>query len=278
MADRNVLVTGAGSGIGRAVTERLLGKGYRVFAGAIDDREADTISTLPGRVVPLVFDVRDEPGVRRAAQEIHAVLGTERLTAVLNIAGVTTNGPLTDLDADTFTRVLAVNVVGMATVTRAVLGLLGPGSRVINMSSASGTRTLPFTGAYSASKFGVEALSTAMRMEFAPLGFRVVVIAPGGIDTPMADSIKHQLARTPSLPVYREPLRRFLATTEESFRTGVPLDAVVDTILTAVETPAPRRRYELHNNYLRDVVLMRNLPVGLREKIIRKTLELEGHQ
>jgi NAD(P)-dependent dehydrogenase (short-subunit alcohol dehydrogenase family) len=275
---RNVLVTGAGSGIGRAVTERLLDKGYRVFAGAIDDNEAQIIATFGDTVVPLVFDVRTEDSVGTAAERISELIGTGRLDAVLNIAGVTTNGPLADLDSKTFANVLAVNVIGMHTVTRAVLNMLTPGGRVINMSSSSGSRTLPFTGAYSASKFAVEALSTAMRMEFAPLGVQVVVIAPANINTPMADRIKTELQRPPALGVYREPLQRFLRATEKSFATGVPLEQVADTIVTAVEDPKPDRRYELHNNYLRDVVLMRKLPVGLREALVARTLQLKGHR
>jgi NAD(P)-dependent dehydrogenase (short-subunit alcohol dehydrogenase family) len=271
----DVLLTGAGSGIGHATAERLLRDGHRVFAGAVDAAEGERVAALGGRVVPLVFDVRDEASVRDAATEVAAALGPGRLRAVLNVAGVTVNGPLADLPADRFARLLAVNLVGVHAVTRAFLPLLAqPGGRVVNVSSSSGRRTLPFAGAYSASKFGVEALSTALRMELAPLGVHVTVVAPANIDTPMAARIKEELSRPPSLAVHREPLRRFLAGTERTFADGVPVAEVADTLATAVDAPRPRRRYELHNAYLRDVVLMRALPVGLREALVRRTLGL----
>jgi NAD(P)-dependent dehydrogenase (short-subunit alcohol dehydrogenase family) len=277
VADRCVFVTGAGSGIGQATTARLLSKGYTVFAGVINDEEEKGLTAnLAGDLHPLLLDVRDGSSVDGVAEEIRARLAGRPLWAVLNIAGVTTNGPLVDLTPETFSQVLAVNVVGVHAVTRACLSLLGPGGRVVNISSASGSRTLPFTGGYSASKFAVEALSAAMRMEFAPLGIRVAVVAPANIQTPMADRIKQELSKPSSLPVYQEPLKRFRKAAEKSFAAGIPVERVVDAIVDAVEAPRPARRYDLHTNYLRDVVLMQTLPVGLREALVRRTLALNS--
>lgn len=275
MSDHAVFVTGAGSGIGRAVTARLLSAGHTVFAGVISKQEAAGLGDLSGALNTVQLDVRDAQSVQDAVAVIEAALDGRKLHAVLNIAGVTTNGALVDLDPATFANVLAVNVVGMHTVTRAALPLLAVGGRVVNTSSSSGSRTLPFTGGYSASKFAVEALSTAMRMEFAALGIHVSVIAPSPIQTPMADRIHRELAKPPSLPVYEEALRRFAEGAKQSFANGVPLERVVDALVDAVEADKPQRRYELHSNYLRDVVLMRVLPVGIRETLVRKKLALE---
>ena len=272
-----LFLTGAGSGIGRAVAISLLVKGYEVFGSAISATEAAELrDALTGDIRPVEVDVRDEASVQAAAEQVADQLGDRPLRAVLNIAGIITNGPLVDLSAETFSQVLAVNLVGMHSVTRAFLPLLRdhPHARVINMSSASGARTMPFTGAYSASKFGVEALSSAMRMEFAPLGVDVVVVAPGLINTPMAAQIKQDLEKSPSLPVYRDALRRFLERTETSIENGIPMQRVVDAIVEAVQELTPAMRYELHNNFLRDVVLMRILPTAHREAIVRKTLGL----
>lgn len=277
MAGAAVVLTGAGSGIGRATAERLLARGHTVLGGAISEEEAATLSAeLGSGFSPFVVDVRDGASVQAAAGRIEELLAGRPLRALGNIAGVITNGPLVDLEPEVFTNVLAVNLVGMHAMTRALMPLLraGDAPRVVNMSSASGSRTLPFTGAYSASKFGVEALSSAMRMEFAPLGVRVVVVAPGLINTPMAGKIRHDLAEPPSLDVYREPLRRFLAGTEKSVANGVPLDRVVETITTAIEEPVPKPRYELHQSVLRDRVLLRVLPAGPREAIARRMLAL----
>jgi NAD(P)-dependent dehydrogenase (short-subunit alcohol dehydrogenase family) len=137
---------------------------------------------------------------------------------------------------------------------------------------------MPFTGAYGPSKFAIESLTAVMRMEFAPFGVHVAVIAPGPIDTPMAARIQEELAVEPSIAVYREPLRRFRQASRKSFAEGIPIEKVVATIVEAVESPKPRRRYELHQNFLRDVVLMRMLPTGWREAIVRRRLALNPLQ
>jgi len=133
---------------------------------------------------------------------------------------------------------------------------------------------MPFTAAYSASKFGVEALSAAMRMEFAPLGVAVTAVAPGMIQTPMAEKIQSDLRREPSLPIYREPLKRFLAGAVKASDRGIPMGRIVSVLVTALEAKRPRPRYEVHNNFLQDVLLARWLPIGAREAVVCRALGL----
>ena len=273
-----VVVTGAGSGIGSALTDALLGRGYSVLGSAISEAERNVLlSRHPERFAPLLMDVRSEQSVAAAAAGAAATaLGTQPLRGLFNIAGVISNGPLVDLSEATFGNILGTNLVGMHNTTRAFLPLLmrANGARVVNMSSASGTRTLPFTGAYSASKFGVEALSAAMRMEFAPLGGSVSAVAPGMIQTPMADKIQSDLQHEPSLSVYREPLRRLLAGATKAAERGIPMARIVSVLVCALEARNPRPRYEVHNNWLQDVVLARWLSVKTREALVCRALGL----
>ncbi len=272
-----VMVTGAGSGIGFAAAGALIQNGYTVFGGAIDQSEADRITGAYGdRCRPVIIDVRKENSVEKAKEQVNQELSGRPLVALLNIAGVITNGPLMDLTESRFQQILMVNVVGIHTVTRAFVPLLRKhkASRVINLSSASGTRTMPFTGAYSASKFGVEALSTAMRYEFSALGIKVVVIAPAMIKTPMVDDIQKELKKTTSMAEYEKPLQEFLKRTVKSAQKAIPMEKITACIIKAIETKKPARRYELHNNYIQDALLMRALPAGITEKIILKTLGL----
>lgn len=276
-----VMVTGAGSGIGQAITHALLDVGTTVFGGAVDDVEADRIAAYRpgnGSVHPIRIDVRDDTSVTAAAEAVADHLGDRPLDGLLNVAGISTNGPLVDLAPETFRNVLAVNLVGMHATTRAFLPLLRrkPKARVINMSSASGRRTLPFTGAYAASKYGVEALSTAMRLEFAPLGVRVSVIAPGLINTPMAANIEHDLLAAPSERIYAKPLASFLKTMKKSTEGGVAIDTVVSAALDALTRENPKARYEIHNNFVRDVIALRLLPEPLRDRVLLRALDLRG--
>jgi NAD(P)-dependent dehydrogenase (short-subunit alcohol dehydrogenase family) len=278
-SDRTAVVTGAGSGVGRAVVERLLAEGYTVFGSAIHREEAAELSqAMRGDFAPVIVDLRDEETVGRAAQEVRVRLGGRPLKALLNIAGVVTNGPLLDLPARTFNDVLAVNVVGVHSMTRAFVPLLSEHERprIINMSSSSGRRAMPFTGAYAASKFALEGLSSAMRMELAPLGIDVVVIAPGLMQTPMAARIREGLAEPPSLPVYREPLQRFLAGTERALANGVPVPQVVDAIVASVEEAHPPLRKALTQGRRRDAVRMQLQSVRKREAAVRRSLGLEA--
>lgn len=280
--DLCVMVTGAGSGIGFAATGALVKDGYTVFGGAIDKTEEDRIlKSFGGRVTPVLIDVRNEESAQAASRQVAQALNGRPLAALLNIAGVITNGPLADLTAAQFQHILSVNVLGTHNVTRAFLPLLMKykGSKIINTSSSSGTRTLPFTGAYSTSKFGVEALTTAMRYEFKPLGIHVSLIAPANIKTPMADKIVSELKKEPSLAVYKKPLQKFIENSIESFTThGMPAEQVADLFVKVVNTENPVKRYELHTNYFRDAILMRRLPAGFIEKIVLKKLGLDGQE
>jgi len=272
----SAFISGAGSGIGRALTLTVLDRGYHVFAGAYNDAEESSLAESfdARRVTPIVLDVRDEASTQAAATIVGQNLAGIKLKAVCNIAGVIVNGPLVDLSGAALSNVLAVNLVGVHNVTRSMLPVLGPGSRVVNMSSASGVRTLPFTGAYSASKFGLEALTAAMRMEFAPLGIRVSAVAPGMVRTPMADEIQQQLRRPPSLEVYAEPVRIVLAKSVASVERGIPMRRVVATIVSALESTSPSPRYDLHHSWAQDAVLMRMVPTKGREAVVARVLHL----
>ena len=121
-APRTVLVTGAASGIGKAAATRLLAEGYTVFGGVLLADEVQQLqATMGPNFTAVQMDVRDENSLTVAAAQVAGALGTRRLGALLNCAGIITNGPLVDLSARTFADVLAVNVVGMHAATRAFL-------------------------------------------------------------------------------------------------------------------------------------------------------------
>ena len=174
---RAILVTGASSGIGRTIAERLARDGFFVYAGA---RSAEDIAALS--------QIKNMRGVRldvTANAEIDAVVQQIQrdgrgLYGVVNNAGVATGGPLILTDDDELRRVLDVNVMGPLRVTRAMAPLLiASKGRVVTISSISGILSGAMLGVYSMSKHAVEAFSDALGAELAPLGVTSSLIEPG---------------------------------------------------------------------------------------------------
>ncbi|MBA4210573.1 MAG: oxidoreductase, partial [Parvibaculum sp.] len=192
---KSVVVTGVSTGIGNAAARVLAKKGFRVFGSVRKEADAAALKKDLGEsFVPLVFDVTDEAGVARAAAEVRAALGGEKLAGLVNNAGIAVSGPLIDLDPDEFRKQMEVNVTGPFLVTQAFAPLLGtdralkgePG-RIVNISSVAGIRAMPFLGPYAASKFALEGFSEALRRELMMFGIDVVVIGPGPVKTAIWD-------------------------------------------------------------------------------------------
>lgn len=180
---RRVLVTGASSGIGRAVVEACASAGAHV--GCLGRRQVplEQIAAAVGGTAATA-DVRDAEQVARAVAAVRDGLGG--LDAVVNSAGVIRPGSLRSTDADDWRLMFDTNVIGLLSVTQAALpDLLGaPLADVVNLSSMGGrrVRSVGF-GIYSATKFAVHAVSESLRRELHGTGIRVTVLAPGAVDT-----------------------------------------------------------------------------------------------
>src|SRR5581483_7822637 len=171
---RTALVTGASSGIGAACANRLVRGGWHVLAGVRRTGDA------PAGTEELRLDVTDPTQIRAAADRV------ERLDGLVNNAGIVVAAPLEELPLDELRRQLEVNVVGQLAVTQALLpALRAARGRIVLVGSIAGRSALPFLGAYSASKFALEAVADALRIERAPAGIRVSLVEPGTIATPI---------------------------------------------------------------------------------------------
>jgi NAD(P)-dependent dehydrogenase (short-subunit alcohol dehydrogenase family) len=155
------LVTGTSSGIGRAVALRLAERGHDVIAGVRRASDAPAHS----RIRPVTLDITDAAQLAAAAKDVG------QLSGLVNSAGVTFASPVEHLPLDRLREQLEVNVVGLVAATQAFLPAIRAGrGRVVMIGSAAGRVATPFLGAYSASKFAVEAISDALRQELAPWG------------------------------------------------------------------------------------------------------------
>ena len=176
----SVLVTGAGRGIGLAITERMSSRGWDVYATARSDAALHSLGRLPG-VHPISLDITDRSDIATLPARLPA-----GLDGLVNNAGIIVNGPVEGLSLDDLTAQLQVNVVSQVAVTQAVLPKIrAAGGRLVFMSSVSGFITTPGTGAYNASKYAIESLADALRIELRPWKIPVSLIEPGPIRTDM---------------------------------------------------------------------------------------------
>ncbi|HTX45213.1 MAG TPA: SDR family NAD(P)-dependent oxidoreductase [Solirubrobacteraceae bacterium] len=165
----SVLITGASRGIGRAAALGLAHDGWDVYAGVRRETDGADLGAEGGpRLVPIPLDVTDD-------QQIAALVDRlpERLDAVVNNAGIVVDGPLEAIAADRLRAQLETNVVGPLAVTQAVLPRIRASrGRIVFISSVSGRISAPMMGAYNASKFAIEGIADALRVELAPWGIR----------------------------------------------------------------------------------------------------------
>src|SRR3954462_13215535 len=178
MASRNVLITGCSTGIGHATAARLAGGAWTVYATARRPETLDDLAAAGCRT--LALDVTDEASMAAALDAVEGGVGV-----LVNNAGYSLSGALETLPMESVRRQFETNVFGLLRLTQLVL----PGMRragrgtVVNLSSMGGRLVFPGGGAYHATKFGVEALSDALRMEVHGFGIDVICVEPGLIRT-----------------------------------------------------------------------------------------------
>jgi NAD(P)-dependent dehydrogenase (short-subunit alcohol dehydrogenase family) len=236
-----VLITGAGSGIGRATAEALCGS-HRVYAGA---RDPEALRGLP-QVEPLALDVADTDSVRRAVDcAVRAAGG--RLAAIVNNAGESLYGPLEVVPIEAVERLFRVNVIGAMDVARCALpALAAGGGRVVNVGSVSGLVGFPFTSAYAASKHALEGVTSCLRAELRPLGIGVAIVNAHWIDTPMLErsldrARGHFAGASESVRARYAGLARLLE--KAAVRGTVPVKEAADVVRRAVTDAELRDRY-----------------------------------
>jgi len=250
----SVVITGVSSGIGFALAEDFLKRGYRVFGSVRREVDASVlVAGWPSSFVPLVFDVTDEAALPRVVAQVEAVVGSQGLRALINNAGIAHNGPLWLQPMAEIRQQFEVNVFGMIMVTRAFLPLLGmrpghqqPAGRVVNIGSLSGGITVPFITAYSCTKHAVEAFSKGLRRELLGYGIEVVTVEPGIIKTSMLDKSAQaqpldRYADTDIAPAWKLFNDRLRADESRAQSPAVVCKAVTH----AVEAKRPRTQYPL---------------------------------
>ncbi|MFE3202381.1 oxidoreductase [Embleya sp. NPDC059237] len=247
MTKKVALVTGASSGIGEAAARQLQQAGFTVYGAA---RRTERMAGLAqSGVRTLALDVADETSARDAVAEVVAAEG--RIDVLVNSAGYGSYGALEDVSLQEARAQIEVNVFGLARLTQLVLPHMRAqrGGTIVNISSMGGRFATPMGAWYHASKYAVEGLSDALRLEVARFGIDVVLVEPGSIQTAWGAIAAGKLRATSSLGPYAEQADAMAASLERSSRPGTrmasPAAVVGRTVARAATARRPRTRYRV---------------------------------
>lgn len=194
---RVVFVTGAGGGMGTAISARFAAEGAQVVVADVNEAGAnDTVAQITGnggQAIPSVFDLTDAEACQAAVGEVSSRFG--RIDVLVNNAGINRRGPLLELSEDDWRATFAVNLDSMFHMCRAVLPMMidQGGGAIVNTASQWGLHPAPGHIAYNTSKAAVAMFTQCLARDYASSGVRVNGIAPGEVRTPMLES---NLART----------------------------------------------------------------------------------
>ncbi len=236
-----VLITGCSSGIGRDLAQRLSRAGYTVVATA---RRPETLAVLPA-ALKLPLDVTESDSIAGAVECAMQRFG--RIDVLVNNAGYAVRGAVEEVPIAEAQRMFDANVFGVMRLVQAVAPHMRRQrvGRIINISSVVGKLVTPANGTYSASKFALEALSDALRLELEPFGIQVVLVEPGSIHTQFHATVEAN-ARTifarPDSP-YRLLYEQYEKVTAGMRRHEPEPQAVSRVVQRAIEAPRPKARY-----------------------------------
>ncbi len=280
--ERFVLVTGASTGIGAACVLGCAREGMTVFAGVRNLQDGEALRERDDAVIiPLQLDVTDSESIGHAARVIEQRVGKRGLSGLVNNAGIAIGCPLEVIPIAQLRMQMEVNVIGQIAVTQAVLPLIRLAhGRIVNMGSIAGRGTIPMMGPYSASKFALEALTDALRMELYRWGIEVSIIEPGAVATPIwekslkaADYVEASVSEE-GKRLYREAAQRVRQSVDEAAQRAITVDAVVDAIIHALTAPRPRTRYLVGRDAKIRAFMVKWFPDRLQDWVLRKALKL----
>jgi len=244
---RSVLITGCSSGLGLYVAESLQKNEWKVFATA---RKEEDIENLKGKGIDAFFlDVTDSESIDKLVKDVSEKTDG-KLYALINNAGCGYSGALEDITRDAMRKQFEVNVFGVHELTNKIIPIFRKNKtgRIINISSAAGRFSMPFMGAYSASKFALEALSDALRLELRNTDIKISIIEPGPLKSDFSKnalSIFQNQVKPPENSHYKdiyEKMGKYRQTKETKKNIPGP-DALYKKVKHALESKRPKIRY-----------------------------------
>ena len=270
--DEVVLITGCGSGIGKALALAFHQQGHRVYATA---RRLQTMQDLASQgIQTLALDVTQSADIQRVLDELSA---NGRVVGMLvNNAGYGAMGPLLDLPASEWQKQFDVNLFAPMALTRAVLPemIRRRSGVIVNISSVSGVMPTPFAGAYCASKAALNAACDALRMELSPLGIAVVTVQPGGIQSAFGDRAAEDVNLTSDSP-YQAIREGVLSRANESQAGATPAARFALDLVEALDRPKLPAVIRLGQKSTLLPLMKWLLPTAWLDRILMKRFQLD---
>lgn len=263
--EKAVLITGVSGGVGFATAERFTLEGYKVFGLDICEPK-DALDCLTF----VKTNLRDESEVKKAFDV--AKENGYQFDAIVSTAGIYDLNSLVEMSEEDFIKIFDINVFSMYRVNKTFLPLLKENGKVIMISSELGPLDpLPFTGIYGITKTTIEKYAYSLRMELQLLGYKVVLIRPGAIDTGLLDvSTKRIEEFTNTTELYKYNSKKFKNIVNSVESKKIPPEKVANLIYKASQKKRPRYVYNINRNF--GLRLLNALPQRTQNRIIKRIL------
>ncbi|MHA1243262.1 MAG: SDR family NAD(P)-dependent oxidoreductase [Candidatus Heimdallarchaeota archaeon] len=248
---KTVLVTGAASGIGLAITNYLVSHGDHVIAVDINEKALNALNKSD-LITPFVMDITKLASINYVVKEIQK--NFSGLDGLVNNAGIFVGGPLIEVEEKEVEKILDVNVLGTFQVTKAMFPLLHKNKgRIVNMGSETGRFAFPLNGPYTMSKFAIEAFSDSLRRELMFLDMKVIHLQLGAVKTPLladtlscyTDNFDHENS------LFKNQLKTVTKVCEDEVQKGTEPEYVAKLVYRILHKKHPRARYKVKINKLR---------------------------
>ncbi len=276
-----VVVTGTSTGIGAATAVHLAERGFHVFAGVrrrgdVENLQAQTSKEL----TPLIIEVTNEKTISAAASTVANAVGDRGLAGIVNNAGIAKPAPIEFQAMADFRTQLEVNLFGPVAMIQAFLPLIRRGAgRIVNVGSVGGMLVLPLNGAYSASKFGIRAVTDALRLELRQWKIHVSLVEVAPVKTAIfgktyaeLDGLEKRLGE-PGYRLYELQIAAIRKSTEKAEADADPPVVIAKAVEHALMSDKPKAKY-LVGHGGKEIAVAAALPDRARDRALAKELGL----
>lgn len=278
---KSILISGASSGIGQALSLELDRQGYQVFAAVRKPEDAEALRhQSSGRLIPVLLDVTLPDTISAAMQEVREKTGGE-LYCLVNNAGISIGGAMEFIPIEDFKQQLEVNVIGQLVLTQACLPLLRKGTgRIIFVSSVAGRLVSPFNGPYGVSKAALMAMADALRQELVTWNIKISVLVVGSVQTPIWEKSSHKageiLRRMPTEAwgLYGKMQRHAGKFYRHAGKNGMPVEELVRITLGVLKSSHPKEYILVGRDAVLIDLMAKFVPVRWRDWLVRKRMRL----